>query len=353
MGMYDRVRVGFVFALAVLVQPVLAHAIVLQPGPNAVIPVGTTLALRPELAGIVLEDVMRPFQVLDEFGAPFATGNIQERVIQADSTGKLIFDASIHIDWAAPGVAWDFLGRRYMGSFQSDVDWRLDGLGTVFPSRAWRAVPDEVWFTPWPYVPQSSGQTRFMFIATDASYYAESANVLQLDFILQDVIHGAWAPGFYPVSESPNPACSDLVDDDHDGLADYPDDPGCSSPTDTSEDDASLPCDDGVDNDGDGYIDYRVDVHADPGCFNATYSTESPACQDGIDNDSDTGIDFDGGVSVNGGIPLDPPDAQCNKPYQNSEKPRGKCGLGTELVFALPVLMAMARRNARRRAASE
>ncbi|MCW5807562.1 MAG: PPC domain-containing protein [Deltaproteobacteria bacterium] len=59
-------------------------------------------------------------------------------------------------------------------------------------------------------------------------------------------------------------ACSDGIDNDGDGKIDYPNDPGCDLPGDTSEEDtcpgAGCPqCGDGVDNDGDGNIDFSLD----------------------------------------------------------------------------------------------
>ena len=96
------------------------------------------------------------------------------------------------------------------------------------------------------------------------------------------------------------PACDDGIDQDGDGLVDYPDDPGCDDPLDPFETSDALPCDDGIDNDGDGRVDFDPVTFADPGnettppsgegdpgCGNPTWSTESPKCQDGIDNDND------------------------------------------------------------------
>jgi micrococcal nuclease len=71
-----------------------------------------------------------------------------------------------------------------------------------------------------------------------------------------------------PVAE---PACSDGADNDGDGRADYPLDPGCSSSTDTDERGASYQCDDGADNDADGVADYP----GDSDCSSAYDSTES------------------------------------------------------------------------------
>jgi large repetitive protein len=63
-----------------------------------------------------------------------------------------------------------------------------------------------------------------------------------------------------------SPVCDDGVDDDGDGLDDYPDDPGCTEPGDFDEVDdcpAGPTCPDcanGVDDDGDGDTDFPADV---------------------------------------------------------------------------------------------
>jgi hypothetical protein len=131
-------------------------------------------------------------------------------------------------------------------------------------------------------------------------------------------------------------ACDDGLDDDGDGLVDLAD-PGCTGPTDDSEL-GTTPCDDGIDNDLDGF----VDVAADPGCASALGVREDPACQDGLDNDEDGGIDFDGGASLNGGVPVAAADAQCASPSRNKES--SGCGLGGELVLLLAALRLRSRR---------
>jgi len=74
---------------------------------------------------------------------------------------------------------------------------------------------------------------------------------------------------------SAEPACGDGVDNDGDGLADFPVDPGCSSPVATPENPA---CNDGVDNDGDDRVDWDGggSVTADPQCAQASVGTEEP-----------------------------------------------------------------------------
>ena len=93
-------------------------------------------------------------------------------------------------------------------------------------------------------------------------------------------------------------ACADGVDNDTDGMIDFPDDLGCTSATDTSEDSLTSPqCSDGRDNDDDGVGDYPND----PGCFAPQADDETddcptgpncPQCADGLDNDGSGAIDF-------------------------------------------------------------
>ena len=102
------------------------------------------------------------------------------------------------------------------------------------------------------------------------------------------------------------PDCDDGLDDDGDGLTDYPADPGCSSPTDTSERELTLACDNGLDDDGDGTIDL-----GDAGCTDPADTSERGAvmqCDNGIDDDSDLLFDF-------------PDDPGCLHPTQIIEAP--------------------------------
>ncbi len=73
--------------------------------------------------------------------------------------------------------------------------------------------------------------------------------------------------------------CSDGLDNDGDGLVDYPDEPGCTAPSDPSElDPVPAPaCADGVDNDGDGAADYPSDTD----CAYAAHDLEDCAPVDG------------------------------------------------------------------------
>src|SRR5438067_340148 len=92
-------------------------------------------------------------------------------------------------------------------------------------------------------------------------------------------------------NNGPKFQCDDGMDNDGDGMIDFPDDPGCTSTEDDSEDSLPMPeCSDGRDNDGDNKIDYPND----PGCFAPQQDDETddcpsgpgcPQCSNGIDDD--------------------------------------------------------------------
>ena len=163
-------------------------------------------------------------------------------------------------------------------------------------------------------------------------------------FVVGDAVFTSSQAGFTWMADLA-PDCSDGIDNDGDGLVDYPADPGCTSPTDTSEHESTLPCDDGIDNDGDGLIDYKADGSGDPGCAYPAFPTESPACQDGIDNDGDGKIDFDGGVSATNGAVHGTPDPGCTFAFKQSEVDPPHCGLGAEVALVAPVIAWALRRR--------
>ena len=94
-------------------------------------------------------------------------------------------------------------------------------------------------------------------------------------------------------------------------------------------------CDDGLDNDDEGLVDYPED----PGCRNPDSSLEDPQCQDGINNDpaEDAGLDFDGGLSALG-YAAGAPDPECSVSWKKAEAKGRRCGLGFELALLLPAL---------------
>jgi streptogramin lyase len=99
--------------------------------------------------------------------------------------------------------------------------------------------------------------------------------------------------------------------------------------------DVARPCSNGLDDDGDGLADFP----SDPGCADAN-AIEHPACDDGLDNDGDGKIDWDGGPGAG------TPDPQCTQAWRGRES-ASSCGLGFEVLLVLAPWAAW--RRARRR----
>ena len=122
------------------------------------------------------------------------------------------------------------------------------------------------------------------------------------------------------------PPCADGKDNDGDGMTDFPDDLGCGSEDDDTEDGAPAPqCDDNRDNDGDGKKDYPDD----PGCFAKQADDESDdcpngpgcaQCSNGKDDDSNGMTDY-------------PNDPGCESAADNSEffNNATACGAGLKI----------------------
>ncbi len=98
-------------------------------------------------------------------------------------------------------------------------------------------------------------------------------------FIFVDGVAGAGGPVEVTVDEVPLAQCLNLIDDDEDGTADYPADPGCRRPDDRDETDEGLTvCSNDEDDDGDGLVDYPQD----PGCIAASSDDETDVCGEGV-----------------------------------------------------------------------
>lgn len=135
--------------------------------------------------------------------------------------------------------------------------------------------------------------------------------------------------------EIPPPAttqCTDGIDNDRDGLIDYPADRGCSSVDDNDESGGASPaaCSDGIDNDSDGFIDTNdPNCHTDGNPTNASSYDPNrgesgflPACWNGLDDDGDGKTDFPadpGCTSATDGDETNPPPGarQCSDGIDN------------------------------------
>ena len=153
-------------------------------------------------------------------------------------------------------------------------------------------------------------------------------------------------------SNNGKPQCSDGIDNDGDGLIDFPADPGCTSPEDDSENSPPSPqCSDGRDNDNDGKI---ADYPERPGLpcsplpgqrdrrLPATVPN-CPQCGNGKDDDN------------NGLIPIYPNDPGCSvgRRDQRSSTPSNPIACGSERRMIMQKLPFDGRRHRHARHAGD
>lgn len=142
---------------------------------------GTTAAARPELAGLVLQDVLTPFSF------DGITGTVQNRVVRENGTGTLDFYWKINVDsnaLAVTGAPFDVTALRLENfglSNITDSDWRIDGLGTQSPdtARLFSATsqPNGAVNFLFDTHPVHAGQSsNFFFLHTSATDYAQIAD---------------------------------------------------------------------------------------------------------------------------------------------------------------------------------
>jgi hypothetical protein len=181
-------------ALAVAMVCASGAALAVPVAPGSVVAVsGTTAAARPELAGLVLADTLRPFSIALSIPGHTITGTIQDRVVKSDADGTLHFYTRItDVSYVSPpglGIAFcctgvSGFGRADFEGWATDMDWRIDGLPVApdaftAPAFATRSDPGSTagfYFgtlensIPQPGV-QSGADSKFAFIATDAYHY--------------------------------------------------------------------------------------------------------------------------------------------------------------------------------------
>jgi hypothetical protein len=176
---FSRSRVAI--AVGCLLVANLAQAV---PLPDPVVPPfedtflsGTTAALRPELAGLVLVDEIQAFSFGD------VSGTVQNRVVRSTSLGTLDFSWRIVVDPRANGGVEAFRLIDFGYSYLNDADWRIDGLPTQDKAPPYTARKfDEGshptgainFLFPDPAV-KSGFESPFFFLHTTATAYAKTA----------------------------------------------------------------------------------------------------------------------------------------------------------------------------------
>jgi hypothetical protein len=147
--------------------------------PNTIISLpGSTVGSNPELAGLVLEDVLQPFSFVDTTGHTLS-GEVQNRVVRSDLTGTLGFYWRI-LDTSGTSVTGDpgAITAFRIGGFDNmalDADWRIDGLGAVNPIQAHRfADPSFINFLFGDPGLVPTADSRFFYLLTPATTYAKT-----------------------------------------------------------------------------------------------------------------------------------------------------------------------------------
>lgn len=162
-----RLKSLLVYLLAF--APLTAWGVPLPVGDTPI--TGTTVAARPELAGIVLEDVLTPY---DFSGAGESVkGVVQNRVVRSSVDATLDFYWRIIPDSSSTGDIFAFR----MGGFDAfalDADWRIDGLGNVAPHTARNFGGGVVNFLFSDPGVGPTDSSRFFFLDTQATMYARS-----------------------------------------------------------------------------------------------------------------------------------------------------------------------------------
>ena len=168
---------------------VAAFALPLVPG-GVVNPTGTTFAADPEQGGLVIQDNLLAFSTTDPAVplSPVASGNVQDRVVRSTLTGNLIFAHRIRDVQSLFGTVGgvirrlEYGGYANNGSFTSDVDFRLDGVGDEGSPAAVRSVDGNVigWalsLDVGSLVGSVREESRFLTIKSNAKHFSNTGYI--------------------------------------------------------------------------------------------------------------------------------------------------------------------------------
>jgi hypothetical protein len=161
---------------------------------------GTTLAAKPQLAGVAIEDELVGFSFTASGG--IVSGTVQSRVVRSSVDNTLDFYWRVINDANSASAITSFrIGNFFTTSY--DADYRIDGVGDIAPDSARRFGAPEVnfLFGSGGLVPGAS--SKFMFFDTNALTYSRTGHY-DLTTVRNGEISGllsTFAPGAAVVPE--------------------------------------------------------------------------------------------------------------------------------------------------------
>jgi hypothetical protein len=186
------------------------------------IPLGTSLLARPELAGVVIADVTRPFSITLPLNLGTTIGSIEDFVVRENKSGTLDFYSRIFNEINSVGVIIGVTRTNFTGA-STDVDFIKDSVidppptPSFPPTSAFRSASgDQIQFrfeaavnifSPVP----PGGTSSFFFVKTNATDF-DAKGTLRIDSlltVLDSMIFGSTLPllaAFEPIAALPTPA---------------------------------------------------------------------------------------------------------------------------------------------------
>jgi len=142
---------------------------------------GTTSLARPEVAGVVLRDKLVDFEIRDAAGKVVSQGQLQDRVVRSTRKNALVFLFRIrNTKPALPGRISEVRRDGFKG-WKTDMDYSLDGLGTIGPDSVKRLPRRGSVGFSFRKTPIASGaESRFCFVLTDATGFDPTGGSLAI-----------------------------------------------------------------------------------------------------------------------------------------------------------------------------
>ena len=171
--------------LAALLLSTTGHATQVLPGSVAFL-AGDTSVTAPNTTGVVKNDNLIPFQFqLSQFQS--VGGNVQNRVVESTNLGTMVFDPRIRDTFNIATLGFEIFGFTLNGyaGWDTDIGFRIDGLGDVGPTSVSRSVDGNLLTFRYDDPLSISGlagglqeESLFPFIVTDAPTYALTGSMI-------------------------------------------------------------------------------------------------------------------------------------------------------------------------------